>query len=248
MAAPILFLRGPERHPLGYGWVGVLESPLDHHLATPRELQQRIAAERRGAPFLVYRDGDGAQVLVDLAASGERLTIGRRAANDVVLDWDSEVSRVHATLERAGDDWLVADDGMSRNGTWVGGARVTGRRRLRDGDVIRIGGTAIAFRVPDPESSQATVTAADAAAAESVTPAQRRVLLALCRPYKGGAYAAPASNQQIADELVISVDTVKSTLRALFAVFGVDDLPQNAKRAALAQAAIRTGVVVRRDL
>jgi predicted component of type VI protein secretion system len=226
----------------------VLESPLDHHLATPRELQQRIAAERRGAPFLVYRDGGDAEVIVDLAAAGDRLTIGRRAANDVVLDWDSEVSRVHATLERAGDDWLVADDGMSRNGTWVGATRVTGRRRLRDGDVIRIGGTAIAFRVPDPESSQATVTAAGAGAAAEITPAQRRVLVALCRPFKDGAYAAPASNQQIADELVISVDTVKSTLRALFATFGVDDLPQNAKRAALAQAALRSGVVVRRDL
>jgi FHA domain len=226
----------------------VLESPLDHHVATPRELQQRIEAERRGAPFLLYRDGDGAQVIVDLATAGDRLTIGRRAANDVVLDWDSGVSRVHATLERAGDDWLVADDGMSRNGTWIAGARVTGRRRLRDGDVIGIGGAAIAFRVPDPESSQATVTAAGGGALAGITPAQRRVLVALCRPYKDGGYAAPASNQRIADELVISVDTVKSTLRALFDAFGVDDLPQNAKRAALAQSALRSGVVVRRDL
>jgi len=230
-----------------YGCVGVLESPLDHHLATPRELQQRIAAERHGAPFLVYRDGDGAQVIVDLGTVGDRLTIGRRAANDVVLDWDTEVSRVHAGLERAGDDWLLADDGMSRNGTWVGGTRVTGRRRLRDGDVIRIGGTAIAFRAPDPESSQTTATAAGTPAAD-VTSAQRRVLVALCRPYKEGAYAAPASNQQIADELVVSVDTVKSTLRTLFAAFEVEGLPQNAKRAALAQVALRSGVVVRRDL
>jgi pSer/pThr/pTyr-binding forkhead associated (FHA) protein len=226
----------------------VPESPLDHHLASPRELQQRIAAERRGAPFLVYRDGDDAQVLVDLAASGHRLTIGRRAANDVVLEWDSEVSRVHATLERAGDDWIVADDGVSRNGTWLNGVRLTGRRRLRDGDVIRVGATAIAFRVPDTQTSQATVTAEATRAAAELTPAQRRVLVALCRPYKGGPYAAPATNQQIADELVIGVDTVKSTLRALFAAFGVEHLPQNAKRAGLAQAALRTGVVARRDL
>jgi pSer/pThr/pTyr-binding forkhead associated (FHA) protein len=226
----------------------VLGSPLEHHLASPRELQERIAAERRGAPFLVYRDGDDAQVIVDLAAAGDRLTIGRRAANDVVLDWDSEVSRVHATLERAGDDWLVADSGMSRNGTWVGGARITGRHRLRDGEVIRIGGTAIAFRAPDPESSQATVTAEGPPAAADITRAQRRVLIALCRPYKEGAYAAPASNRQIAGELVISVETVKTTLRALFSAFGVDDLPQNAKRAALAQAALRSGIVAPRDL
>jgi DNA-binding NarL/FixJ family response regulator len=81
-----------------------------------------------------------------------------------------------------------------------------------------------------------------------LTPAQRRVLVALCRPYKDGAYSAPATNQQIADELVISVDSVKGTLRALFAAFGVDDLPQNAKRAALANAALRAGAVARRDL
>jgi pSer/pThr/pTyr-binding forkhead associated (FHA) protein len=226
----------------------VSESPLDHHLATPRELQRRIAAEQRGAPFLVYRDGGGAQVIAELSAAGGRLTIGRGAANDVVLDWDSGVSRVHATLERAGDDWLVADDGMSRNGTWVGGERVTGRRRLRDGDLIRVGETAIAFRAPDRESTEATVTAAGADAAAALTPAQRRVLDALCRPYKAGPYAAPASNRQIAEELVISVDTVKSTLRALFAVFGIDELPQNVKRAALAQAALRSGVVIRRRL
>ena len=226
------------------------DSPLDHHLSTPRELQERIAAERRGAPFLVYRDGADAQVIVELVAAGERITIGRRGANDVVLEWDSEVSRVHATLERAGDDWLVGDDGVSRNGTWLNGERVDGRRRLRDGDVIRVGRTSIAFRGPgaDDSGSQPTVTGGGAPVAVELTPAQRRVLVALCRPYATGAYAAPATNQQIADELVISVDSVKGTLRALFAAFGIDDLPQNAKRAALVHTALRTGVVVRRDL
>jgi pSer/pThr/pTyr-binding forkhead associated (FHA) protein len=227
----------------------VSDSPLDHHLSTPRELQERIAAERRSAPFLVYRDGGEAQVIVELVAAGERITIGRRGANDVVLEWDSEVSRVHATLERAGDDWLLGDDGVSRNGTWLNGERVEGRRRLRDGDVIRVGRTAIAFRVPGADDSGShTVTGGGAPVAVELTPAQRRVLVALCRPYASGAYAAPASNQQIADELVISVDSVKGTLRALFAAFGIDDLPQNTKRAALVHAALRTGVVARRDL
>ena len=32
------------------------------------------------------------------------------------------------TLERLGDDWLLADDGLSRNGTYVNGERVDGRR------------------------------------------------------------------------------------------------------------------------
>jgi pSer/pThr/pTyr-binding forkhead associated (FHA) protein len=227
----------------------VPESPLDAHVATPQELRDRIAAERRGTPFLVYRDIDDQQAIVDLEAAGERITIGRRPRNEVVLDWDSEVSRVHAALERLGDEWTVVDDGLSRNGTYVNGARVTSRHRLHDGDVIAIGGTLIAFRAPSEGSiSRATVTALGPHVGELLTPAQRRVLIALCRPFKDNNYATPSTNQQIADELVVSVDAVKSTLRALFEVFGVDDLPQNQKRASLALQAMRNGVISRRDL
>ena len=46
---------------------------------------------------------------------------------------------MHAALERAGEEWTVVDDGLSHNGTFVAGERVTARRRLRDGDVIAIG-------------------------------------------------------------------------------------------------------------
>jgi pSer/pThr/pTyr-binding forkhead associated (FHA) protein len=227
----------------------VPESPLDAHVATPQELRERIAAERRGTPFLVYRDVEDQQAIVDLAAAGERITIGRRPSNDVVLDWDSEVSRVHAALELLGDEWTVVDDGLSRNGTYVNGERVTSRHRLHDGDVLSIGGTVFAFRAPSEGSiSRATVTALGPHIGELLTPAQRRVLIALCRPFRDSAYATPATNHQIADELVVSVDAVKSTLRALFEVFGVDDLPQNQKRASLALQAMRSGVITRRDL
>jgi pSer/pThr/pTyr-binding forkhead associated (FHA) protein len=227
----------------------VPESPLDAHVATPQELRERIAAERRGTPFLVYRTADDEQAIVDLTAIGERMTVGRRPGNDVVLDWDSEVSRVHAALERIGADWTVVDDGLSHNGTYVNGQRVTSRHRLRDGDTISIGGTVLAFRAPGEGSiSRPTVTAIGPHIGELLTPAQRRALIALCRPFKDNHYATPATNQQIADELVVSVDAVKSTLRALFEVFGVDDLPQNQKRASLALQAMRSGVISRRDL
>jgi pSer/pThr/pTyr-binding forkhead associated (FHA) protein len=197
----------------------VPESPLDAHVASPLE------------------------------CAGDRLTIGRRPSNDVPLDWNSEVSRVHAALEHVGDDWTVVDDGLSHNGTYVNGDRVTARRRLQDGDVISVGGTALAFRAPARDSgSTPTVTAIGPHVGELLTPAQRRVLIALCRPFKDSAYSTPATNQQIADELVVSVDAVKSTLRALFEVFGVDDLPQNQKRASLAVQALRSGVITRREL
>ena len=34
------------------------------------------------------------------------------------------MSRTHATLERLESDWTIADEGLSRNGTWVNGERV----------------------------------------------------------------------------------------------------------------------------
>src|SRR3954452_15348366 len=153
------------------------QSPLEAHVASPVELQARIAAERVGEPFLVYRDGGGSQVIVDLGADVSVLTIGRRPVNAVALEWDAEVSRVHATLERTGSDWTISDDGLSRNGTYLCGERVTGRRRLRDGDVISIGGTALVFCAPREPGSTPTATAVCPGVVEHLTPAQRRVLI-----------------------------------------------------------------------
>jgi len=87
-----------------------------------------------------------------------------------------------------------------------------------------------------------------ASLAASLTPAQRRVLTALCRPYRDSSYAAPPSNQQIADELVLTVHTVKGTLRQLFDVFDIRGISQNQKRCVLAERALQTGVISRREL
>jgi pSer/pThr/pTyr-binding forkhead associated (FHA) protein len=225
------------------------QSPLAAHAATPAELRERIEAERAGTPFLVLRDGTGAQRLFVLDPSKERVTIGRSAGNDVALEWDTEVSRLHAELERLGDEWTAADDGLSRNGSFVNGQRISGRHRLRDGDVLRVGRTQIAFRVPEasPESSP-TVAAGSRAELPVLSATQRAVLAALCRPYKDTELATPATNQQIADELYLSVDAVKAHLRTLFGYFGVQHLPQNQKRSYLAMRALQDGVVSRRDL
>ena len=107
------------------------DTPLGRHAATPAELQERLLAERRGDPFLVYRRDAGGQQLVPLHPGLKRVTIGRGPSNDVPLGWDTEVSRVHAELERLGGEWALVDDGLSRNGTWVNGARIGGRQRLR---------------------------------------------------------------------------------------------------------------------
>jgi hypothetical protein len=211
------------------------------HLATPAELQERIRVERGGCPFVLYRDEAGGQRIAVLSAPA--ITIGRDGASDVALAWDRQVSTLHAELRQVGDHWVVVDDGLSRNGTFVNRERVSGRRRLRDGDQIELGRTTIIYRDPTRPSTQSTA-AASTMPAPPLSPAQRRVLVALCRPYRdGSAFGRPASNQQIADELFLSVAGVKTHLRALFQRFAVEDLPHNEKRVRLVERAFATGVL-----
>lgn len=224
------------------------ESPLRAHAATPEELRERIEAERRGRPFLVLRDEAGAQRLVGLDTAPGRISIGRSPGNEIALPWDTEVSRLHAELECTAGEWTLADDGLSRNGTYLNGARISGRQRLRDGDVVRVGRTTIAFRRPASEDSLPTRVASGGVTIGELPPMQRRVLVALARPYKLDEFATPATNQQIADEVHLSVDAVKAHLRALFERFGIAHLPQNQKRSRLVAEALQAGVVSARDL
>jgi hypothetical protein len=198
---------------------------------------------RAGSPFLLFRDDDDAQMIVGLLPEHPRLTIGRDAINDVSLPWDREVSRVHAELEHVAGDWAVSDDGLSRNGTFVNGSRVAGRRRLRDGDCLRVGRTVIVFAAVDRRSDTATMVAGPSPIAGDLTAMQLRILAALCRPLvDAGGIAAPASNREIAEAVHLSVEGVKGQLRTLSDRFGVGELPQNQKRLELAERAFRAGL------
>jgi DNA-binding NarL/FixJ family response regulator len=138
----------------------------------------------------------------------------------------------------------VVDDGLSRNGhRGLNGQRIQGRQRLRDADVLQIGRTVPGDARPRRRGLQADGRRGRRGVIPELTPAQRRVLEALCRPYKESEFATPATNQQIAEELFLSVDAVKAHLRALFGAFGVEDLPQNQKRSVLAMRALQLGVV-----
>ena len=218
--------------------------------ATAVELKEQIEAERGGLPFLVHRDADGEQRILVLGTEKGELWIGRSPSADVQLGWDAEASGLHAQVEVVGAECTLVDDGLSTNGSFVNGERVRGRKRLRDGDMIRLGQTMLLYRSPaEGAASESTVMSADALGAAGVSPAQKRVLVALCRPFKdGAAFATPATNQQIADELTLSVEAIKTHLRALFEKFGVSDLPQNQKRVALVERALQSGLVNERDL
>lgn len=224
----------------------MLESPLAPHVTTPAELQARLQMAREGSPFIVLRRPDGTQWLISLAGR-TRLTIGRRPESDLPLLWDMQVSRLHAELVCVGHDWVATDDGLSANGTWVAGERLSGRKRLRDGDVIRVGSSLLAFCSP-LETLEATSLAADATEAARISGAQRRVLVALCRPFLLDGTLAPPSNSQLAADLFLSVDSIKTHLKALFDAFELGDVPPRQKRAALVERAVRTGVVHQRDV
>jgi pSer/pThr/pTyr-binding forkhead associated (FHA) protein len=212
------------------------------------ELKAQIEAEREGRPFLVFRDSGGEQVILPIEANAE-LWVGRSDSADVRLEWDEEVSALHAQVEVVRDECTLVDDGLSRNGSFVNEERVHGRRHLRDGDSLRFGRTVVVYRRPGEDAPEATAIAGELPAAATISPAQRKVLLALCRPYKDGdSFATPATNQQIGEELHLGVDAVKTHMRALFEKLEVGDIPQNQKRVALVERALQSGIVNRREL
>jgi pSer/pThr/pTyr-binding forkhead associated (FHA) protein len=224
-------------------------APPGPHAATAVELKAQIEAERAGLPFLIYRDGSGRHLLLVLDGEPDRVTLGRRASADVPLEWDEEVSRLHAELVKKGEDWTLTDDGLSLNGSFVNGERVRGQRRLRDGDALRVGGSVLVYRNPNDHESKATMPSDELRRVVSLSDSQRRVLAALCRPFRDSvAFVTPPSNEQIATELFLSVDAVKKHLRSLFEKFGVAHLPQNEKRARLVERAFAAGFISEQEL
>jgi hypothetical protein len=216
---------------------------------SPRELQALIHAERAGVPFVHwFQDGGGELRILQLDGERKQITVGRREGSDIALTWDNEVSRLHAFLEPVGEEWTLVDDGMSTNGSFVHGGRIRGRQRLHDRDQLCFGRTYVTYRDPGgADGSASTARDPGAPATVPISEADRKVLIALCRPLVVSAAATPATNPQIAAEVFLSVDAVKARLRKLFERFDLDDLDPNEKRSRLAALVLSLGLLQRHD-
>jgi hypothetical protein len=218
--------------------------------AAPRsggELAKVLAAERSGSPFLHWRDAGGELDIRVLDTEVWRVSIGRGEDADIAIAGDPQVSRTHAILERVGEEWTLLDDGLSRNGSFVNGSRVHGRQRLCDGDRIVLGESDLVYRAASAAPKDETVPAGDSRSTVFLSPTQRAVLIALCRPVHLSESATPATNRDIGEEVGLSVDAVKSHLRVLFERFDLGDLPQNEKRARLVASVLAAGLLAPHD-
>jgi FHA domain len=72
------------------------------------------------------------------------LTVGRGPQNDVKLDGDDYASARHARIEPRRDGVWVEDVG-STNGTYLNGIKLTRARKLKPGDVVRVGETELRY-------------------------------------------------------------------------------------------------------
>ncbi len=83
---------------------------------------------------------DGATLNLTRPKQGDSYVIGRREDCDVILPYDSQISRQHATLSLRDGTWYLQDLG-SRNGTFIGKHKIEGQMPLEPGQMFRIGRT-----------------------------------------------------------------------------------------------------------
>lgn len=115
----------------------------------------------------------------------------------------------------------MATDLDSRNGTELNGERLERPRRLRDGDVLIVGGRRL--EVSDPQPGRTGVTVAASEPRVALSEEERATAIALVAPYRSeGAFAGrPATRAEIAAALHLSERTAQRRLDALGAKLDV---------------------------
>lgn len=83
--------------------------------------------------------------------AGRRVTIGRTANNDLILD-DVSVSKIHASLVADTNGMLSVADTGSTNGTFINDERIAYGKaaQLKDGDIVKFGTVEVRFESVQP--------------------------------------------------------------------------------------------------
>ncbi|HAL71350.1 MAG TPA: hypothetical protein DCP71_06205, partial [Verrucomicrobiales bacterium] len=100
-------------------------------------------------PYLAFNLNDGNEFVFDILE--ERLSIGRDAKNDIVID-NTYISGFHAEFIRQADGVYELVDLKSSNGIFVNGKRID-RIRVKGGDKIRFGQLDSRFRERPPKGT-----------------------------------------------------------------------------------------------
>ena len=116
-----------------------------------RMLRELLGAEHAAnlPPCLQVTAGPDLGTRIELAEAPSKMVIGRGHEAELVLS-DVDVSRAHLEIERDLDGAIVRDLD-SKNGLEVNGRRVR-ERRLKHGDVLRIGATAMRYEDPSEQA------------------------------------------------------------------------------------------------
>jgi predicted component of type VI protein secretion system len=179
-----------------------------------------------------------------VALSGPRVTLGKAPTNDISLEHDPTVSRLHAILENHGSAWSVRDVG-SRNGTFINGEKIEAERVLRSGDELRLGKCRLVFQqtrhAGDPVE-EATMVPETAQLPPRLTRREVDVLMVLCRPLvSDNPFPEPVSVRQMAGELYVTEAAIKQHLQNLYDKFAIP--AEGDRRVRLANEALRRGAV-----
>jgi pSer/pThr/pTyr-binding forkhead associated (FHA) protein len=83
---------------------------------------------------------DGTLLKLRSPKQGEAFIIGRREDCDIMLPYDSQISRQHARLFKKDGKWYVQDL-ESRNGTFIGKSKLESAAPLEPGQMFRVGRT-----------------------------------------------------------------------------------------------------------
>jgi pSer/pThr/pTyr-binding forkhead associated (FHA) protein len=177
--------------------------------------------------------------------TGQRVTLGKASTNDVSLEHDDTVSRLHAVFENLGFAWSIRDLG-SRNGTFLNGERISVERVLRSKDEVRVGKTKLIFwEVRDSGEGpreEETRAAQPSELPPRLTRREVDVLVVLCRPLvSDDPFPEAASVRRMAGELFVTEAAVKQHLQNLYDKFAIPT--EGDRRVRLANEALRRGAV-----